>query len=261
MMIEPALGGVLVTPYGLEWSYTSINKVYIGAGSREHHQMLEFYKTNNHVNVVSASSAGSGWYCHFLHPPCRSGGAPGDCWALTVSWRPFQIECRARQYRPLSQKLSYWDNSSSLGRLSSWFDVRNVDNTRSPADHHTQMVTFKRSGWFNLKQSRINSNLLAAHQAWRGLDLAVYCVQMLLLFLRPSSLSPPLLATAGGHEELSHTVTMADTALIQINLTTSFTLYIERQKCWGGKQESCISCPNVTIVPTSIQCQQWLADC
>ena len=60
MMIEPALGGVLVTPYGLEWSYTSINKVYIGAGSREHHQMVEFYKTNNHVNVVSASSAGSG---------------------------------------------------------------------------------------------------------------------------------------------------------------------------------------------------------
>ena len=86
-----------------------------------------------------------------------------------------------------------------------------------PSDHRTQMVTFKRSWWFNLKQSRINSNLLAAHQAARrGLDL-VYCVQMLLLF-------PVPLSTAGGHVGSGHTVTMVG-LVIQIPLNTGLLLY------------------------------------
>ena len=133
----------------MEWTcYKSINKVYIGAvsGEQTHSTPPDAGVLQNKQSrgVVSASSSGSGTYCHFLqHHQLATNNKLG-------SWRPFQIE--HSEQHSVGTTSHYHRNyptgvlplPTGLARVSSWFDLRNVHNTATFSHlHHTWWLKWK----------------------------------------------------------------------------------------------------------------------
>ena len=193
----------------MEWTcYKSINKVYIEARSC----VVVSRHTAHHTRCWSSTKQTITWCCwcwwcqslkqwirHIVSLPPPS--VPTN--NKLGSWRPFQIEHRVSAIQAIITEIILLSSSPSplSSRVSSWFDLRNVDNTPPPPTPAHLMVKLKRSWWFNLKQSRINSNLLAAHQAvWprETLPCVLLCPNVAPVTLR---LSSPLLYTAGGYVE------------------------------------------------------------
>ena len=130
--------------------------------------------------VVSASSSGSGTFCHFLH---RQEVTPRVLTIQSVGSTSHYHSNYPTEILPTVRCPEFLhDLMSGMFRTS----------PPPPTPAHL-MVKLKRSWWFNLKQSRINSKLLAAHQAvWPSQTLCIV-VQMLLLILRLSLPSSPQL--------------------------------------------------------------------